>query len=251
MSASPQDELTQAQQHFFLPRRVEDPFGNAASVDYDDPHDLLVAVARDPLLNSTTSTNDYRVLSPSLLTDPNGNRAAVSFDILGMVAGTAVMSKATDTPVLGDSFTEFAPDLTEDQINSFFSSNDPHSVADSLLGTATTRIIYDLNRFQNSRAAAPADPTQWQPNFAATLSRETHISDLTADRQTKIQIGFSYSDGFGREVQKKIQAEPGPVVAKGPVVDPRWVGNRRRQRHCREIRHTRGTRHRGTSAVGH
>ena len=29
----------------------------------------------------------------------------------------------------------------------------------------------------------------------------------------KIQHSFSYSDGFGREIQKKIQAEPGPVPA--------------------------------------
>ena len=41
----------------------------------------------------------------------------------------------------------------------------------------------------------------------------------------KIQLSFSYSDGFGREIQKKIQAEPGPVVDAGPVVNPRWVGS--------------------------
>ena len=35
------------------------------------------------------------MLAPALITDPNGNRAAVSFDILGMVAGTAVMGKTT------------------------------------------------------------------------------------------------------------------------------------------------------------
>ncbi len=38
--ASPQ-ERNQALQHFFLPRRFEDPFGNATQVDYDPPHDLL------------------------------------------------------------------------------------------------------------------------------------------------------------------------------------------------------------------
>ncbi len=41
----------------------------------------------------------------------------------------------------------------------------------------------------------------------------------------KIQLSFSYSDGFGREIQKKIQAEPGPLVEGGPVVNPRWVGS--------------------------
>ena len=34
---------------------------------------------------------------------------------------------------------------------------------------------------------------------------------------------FSYSDGFGREIQKKIQAEPGLVNAT--IADPRWVGS--------------------------
>ena len=31
------------------------------------------------------------------MTDPNGNRAEVAFDTLGLVAGTAVMGKATET----------------------------------------------------------------------------------------------------------------------------------------------------------
>src|SRR6202011_806251 len=36
---------------------------------------------------------------------------------------------------------------------------------------------------------------------------------------------FSYSDGLGRAIQKKIQAEPGPLVPGGPVINPRWVGS--------------------------
>lgn len=41
----------------------------------------------------------------------------------------------------------------------------------------------------------------------------------------KTQLSFSYSDGFGREIQKKIQAEPGPLVEGGPIASPRWVGS--------------------------
>lgn len=51
------------------------------------------------------------------------------------------------------------------------------------------------------------------------------MRDLDPGQQTKIQVSFSYSDGFGREVQKKIQAEPGPVIDGGPVSTPRWVGS--------------------------
>jgi RHS repeat-associated protein len=111
-------------------------------------------------------------------------------------------------------------------------------VAASLLGNATSRIIYDLEQFR----------TDGQPVVAATITREVHVSDLPAGTQSKVQVGFSYSDGFGREVLKKIQAEPGDAPQResnvatpnrpGKLIlengktklvptDPRWVGNGR------------------------
>ena len=183
-----------------MARRFVDPFGDAASIDYD-ADDLLPTTTTDSASNVVSASNDYRVLAPVLITDPNRNRGAVSFDTLGMVAGTAVMGKATEN--LGDSLATFTPDLTQAQIEGFFAANDPHTLANDLLGTATTRIIYDVQRFLTTSQAAPNDPTQWMPIFAATLARETHLSDLTANQQTKIQISFSYSDGFAREIQKE------------------------------------------------
>jgi len=211
-------EFTNAHSHFFLPRRVEDPFGHLASVDYDVANDVLPISAIDALGNKITSVNDYRTLQPSLVTDPNGNRVAISFDVLGMVAGTAVMGKTSEH--LGDSFADFTADLTQQQIDDFYSADDPHSLAGSLLGTATTRIVYDVNRFFATRTAAPDHPTQWKPAFAAAIARETHVSDLQVGQQSKKQITFSYSDGFSREIQKKVQAEPVPGSTT-----PRWVGS--------------------------
>jgi hypothetical protein len=173
--------------------------------------------------NTVTATNDYRVLQPSRATDPNGNRVAVSFDVLGMVAGTAVMGKTSEA--LGDSLDTFTADLTQPQLDAFHDADDPHAVAATLLGTATTRILYDVTRFQRTRASAPDDPSQWEPVFAATVARETHMSDLAPNQQARLQVSLSYSDGYGREIQKKIQAEPGPVVEGGPDVHPRWVGS--------------------------
>lgn len=212
-NATPQQELDKARQHFFLPRRFEDPFGKSSTVDYDEPFDLLVVRTTDAVENTVTARIDYRVLQPTLVVDPNDNRAAVSFDVLGLVAGTAVMGKTTEN--LGDSLEDFEPDLTADQINKCFDADDPHAEAGSLLGIATTRIIYDVDRFRNTG----------EPVFAAILARETHSKDPVPAGGLKIQISFSYSDGFGREIQKKIQAEPGPVVDGGPVVNPRWVGS--------------------------
>ena len=42
---------------------------------------------------------------------------------------------------------------------------------------------------------------------------------------SKLQVSFSFSDGFSREIQRKSQAEPGPLVDNGPTVTPRWVGS--------------------------
>ena len=220
--ATPQQELAEAQRHFYTPRRFVDPFGNAAAIDYD-PHDLLVVRTIDAMGNTTTAANDYRVLQPALMTDANGNRAAASFDALSLVAGTAVMGKVTEK--LGDSLAGFAADLTPGQIDAFFRAGDPHGQAYALLRDATIRIVYDIDRFARSRAALPSDPTQWQPVAAATLARETHAADPLPPGGIKIQIGFSYSDGFGREIQKKQQSEPGPVTDCGPIVEPRWTGS--------------------------
>lgn len=215
-------ELTEAQQHFFLPRRYRDPFGQDAFVSYT--YDLLMKETRDALGNKVTvEINDYRVLQPRLVSDPNRNRTEVAFDTLGMVAGTAVMGKPAPAIVEGDSLVGFIADLNQVQIDGFHNAADPHTVAPPLLQKATTRIVYDLDRFLRTQAANPDDPTKWLPPYAATLARETHANDPLPPQGLKIQISFSYSDGFGREIQKKIQAEPEKVG--GVVGSPRWVGS--------------------------
>lgn len=221
-------ELAQARQHFFLPRRYRDPFGQNAFADFD-AHDLLMVETRDALGNRVTvDASDYRVLQPRLVSDPNRNQTEVAFDTLGMVVGTAVMGKPLPAPVEGDTLTGFVADLTQAQLDGFFSPADPHAIAAALLKDATTRIVYDLDRFWRTQRANPKDPAQWQPACAATLIRETHASSPLPPQGLKIQLSFSYSDGFGREIQKKIQAEPGPLDVndpQAPVVNPRWVGS--------------------------
>jgi len=220
-------ELAQARQHFFLPRRYRDPFGQDASVSFDN-HDLLMVETRDPVGNRiTVDANDYRVLQPRLVSDPNRNQTEIGFDILGMVTGTAGMGKPLPAPVEGDSLGGFVTDLTQVQLDAFFTAADPHAEAPALLKDATTRIVYDLDRFRRTRLANPGDPAKWQPACAATLARETHASAPLPPPGLKIQVSFSYSDGFGREIQRKIQAEPGPLDVndpQAPVTSPRWVG---------------------------
>ena len=118
----------------------------------------------------------------------------------------------------GDTLFGFVADLDEATVLAHL--QDPLAAPHSILQQATSRLVYDLFAYQRTRH----DP-QPQPATVYTLARETHHADLTPGEQTRIQHSFSYSDGFGREMQKKIQAEPGPLVPGGPEVNPRWVGS--------------------------
>src|SRR5262249_572327 len=125
-------ELAQARQHFFLPRRYRDPFGQDAFVDFD-ANDLLMTETRDALGNRVTvDANDNRARQPRLVSDPNRNRTEVAFDTLGMVVGTAVMGKPSPAPVEGDALTGFVTDLTQAQLDAFSDAADPHAEAQDL-----------------------------------------------------------------------------------------------------------------------
>jgi RHS repeat-associated protein len=220
-------ELAYARRHFFLPHRFLDPFGATTAVTYDR-YDLLVSQTRDAVGNLITAGqrdaadrvtadgNDYRVLQPRLVSDPNRNRTAVAFDVLGQVCGTAEMGKPEEQ--LGDSLNGFEPDVDPGEIAAYFA--DPFADAHPLLGQATTRVLYDLDAFRHSR-----HQPQPQPAGVAVLARETHLTELAPGQRTRIQRSFSYCDGFGREVQHKRQAAPGLVNTGEPDIKHRWIGS--------------------------
>ena len=203
------EELAFAVRHFFLPHRYRDPFGNPTSVDYD-PHDLAATFTCDAAGNETTGKLDYRSLQLERLTDPNGNRAEARFDALGMLVGTAILGKATGLSE-GDSFDHFQTDLAPTEISRYLNAHDPCEQGIAHLGTATTRMIYDLHRV---------------PMCVASVARETHVSALGKDRQTRVQLSFAYSDGFGRIAQTKARAESGPLNPSDPhssIAESRWA----------------------------
>lgn len=193
------EETDFAEEHFYLPHRSMDPFSNELSVAYDD-HKYLPVESRDPLANKIRAEYDYRVLQTRAVTDQNGNRSEVIFDTLGLVTGTALTGKAGST---GDSLAAFEPDPDPVTVRAFVL--DPHAESANLLKSATTRIVYDFDRFQRCG----------QPSFAATLSRETHSGESEAGQPLVVQLVFTYSDGFGRELQSKIQAAKGRAPVRG------------------------------------
>ncbi|MGC4065059.1 MAG: toxin TcdB middle/N-terminal domain-containing protein [Polyangiaceae bacterium] len=169
---------------FHLPVEARDPFGNAYTIEYDE-YSLLAIATSDPLGNRVVATNDYRVLAPREVRDPNLNRSAVGFDALGMVTWTAVMGKEGANE--GDT-----------------------------LEHPTTRFEYHLDNWRlNAR-----------PVYVKTSAREVHYYPNQTDA-VPWQESFTYSDGFGRVVMQKVQAEPGPVRGIPDAVEDRWVGTGR------------------------
>ncbi len=201
-NASEPAELDEAVRHFFLPRRYRNAFGQSALVDY--AHDLLACRSRDAVGNVVEAQFDFRVLQAKQVTDPNGNRSFVMFDGTGLPVATAARGKTDES--LGDSlddFGDFDADPTLAQLQAFVS--DPAARKSSLLKSATSRFVYDVDRY--ARCGEPA--------LAATIARETHVSDARPGQDVKIQLSFGYSDGFGRELQSKTPAEPGAAPTRG------------------------------------
>ena len=229
---SPEQELEFARKHFFQSHRFRTPFHtddhNTESVVTYDEYDLFVVDTRDAIGNRVTVGErklddsidlsqpgmDYRVLQPRCMMDPNRNRSRVAFDILGMVVGTAVLGKPEEN--FGDSLDGFIPDLSDSKTSEHLAN--PLVNPQAILGRATSRMVYDLFAYYRSK-----DSLNPQPATVYAITRETHDADLEPGQLTKVRHGFSYSDGFGREIQKKVQAESGSVTDNGPVVESRWV----------------------------
>ncbi|MGO7121514.1 SpvB/TcaC N-terminal domain-containing protein [Rhizobium johnstonii] len=225
-------ELAFAQKRFFLPHRFVDPFGNATRVAYEDGI-LRIAEIIDAAENTTRAAYDYRVLQPKLLTDANGNRVAAAFDLRGLVAATAILGKSHPVGEFGDTLQGLKTDLSAAEVSEFFA--DPVGKAPDLLLKATSRFVYDVMRVV--RASNADKPTS--PVFAAALERKIHVDrpfagDATAQRHAglenfaiadHIQCRFSYSDGFGREIQQKIRTSPQIKDNPLQVKPPRWLGS--------------------------
>jgi RHS repeat-associated protein len=206
---------------FFRPIAYIDPIGQRTTVHEYRDYYLLLDLIRDAAGNETRVTAfDFNAVAPSEVRDINGNLSAVSYDRLGLVAGSALMGKGAE----GDTLTGFIPDLDDAAVDAFFA--DPAGQARTLLGAATSRVIYDHRT---------------QPNWSAVIGRAiSHADEIAAGQQGQIQIAFDYTDGLGRVALRKLMTEPGEALTminsgSGPTakvvnsgINARWVGSGRK-----------------------
>ena len=203
-----------AAQHFFLPERFTDPFGNITLLEYDGL-DLFIRTSTDPNGNRMEVTRfDLRVQAPRQMKDINLNVSEVWFDALGSPVALASRGKAA-----GDNFASFDDELANPELNdlaaffnaSAFSEAKPRE----WLADATVRHVSYFGQ------TLDADGTiRWnmQPSCVCGIVREQHTDQLEPGQESRLQTRFEYSDGMGRALVKKIQAEPDE--ADQPI---RWI----------------------------
>jgi RHS repeat-associated protein len=151
-----------------LPVTMRDPLDNDATTAYDRPFHLLPVQVTDAVGLAIRAEHDYRVLQPRLVTDANLNRSAVSFSPLGLVTATALMGKEGEKT--GDT-----------------------------LDAPGSRFEYDFLAFVDRQ----------HPVSVRSIVREHHVTETDvplAEREATIET-VEYSDGFGRLLQTRTQAE--------------------------------------------
>lgn len=207
---------------FYLPIGFTDPFANTSTVDYyqspsGKKYFLLMQKTTDALGNeSSIEAYDFRTLQALKLKDANDNQSVTAYDILGMPVGVAILGKGNDSSdTEADHLDNFVADLSNAEKDAFFA--DPVAEALGLLQGATARYIYDYESL---------------PLQVATISREEHFVN---NATPALQLAFEYSDGLGRVLMQKVQAEPGEYLEIiGGVLTTansgtalRWVGTGR------------------------
>ena len=109
----------------------------------------------------------------------------------------------------------FKTDLPQAELDAFFAAPRPPNPA--LLGKATTRILYDVDRWRR----------EGKPAYAATLARETHVSDPNCRDGLKFRSAFPTPTVLGARSRRRFRPKPGPRCRPGGAgVEPALGGQR-------------------------
>lgn len=156
-----------------MPVQQQDALGRIATISYDSYH-MLPIKATNPIGIGNVAVNDYRTLQATVVIDANENVTQVKFSPFGFVKETYQLGK--EGKMEGDGWDR----------------NDPKAVP-------STVQEYRLQAFCEDG----------QPAFIKTSKREHHLLDpgISEAEKSKTIVSVQFFDGFGRIIQKRVQAE--------------------------------------------
>lgn len=196
----------EAANRFYLPLSLRDPYGYVYEMEYDE-YFLFPKKTKDPLGNESSASFSYRYLQPKSLLDPNGVITESAFDGRGMMVASAARGIHGEGDLLEnhkivtaslDDDTDYLLEMTESPF--------------LFLGKCSGFFYYDP--FAYMRGAPTHAAENMAPLFALGISCATHGNE-GREEDSEFQMAITYSDGFGREILAKTQAEDG----KGPDYD--------------------------------
>ncbi|MEO1271707.1 MAG: hypothetical protein AAFX99_26750, partial [Myxococcota bacterium] len=169
-----------------------------------DRYALLLTATEDLFGNRTEATPDYQVLASSRVEDANGNVSEVLYDPLGVAVATSFQGNQLGRdggvyPVGDKVLDTYAP---VEGATAADVLTDPRR----LLQGASQALFYDLEAFERGEG----------PPHSIHIAREQHCDDGEGNvvEDGPIQVAIHYVDGFGRAIQTKTKADPGPAVQR-------------------------------------
>jgi RHS repeat-associated protein len=150
---------------------TEDALRNRFTIEPDSPYWVVPVSVRDPAGLETIAEYDDRVMQPSQVTDPNGNTTRYTHTPLGFLRTVVLEGQH------GEGGTSERPEI---------------------------EYTYDFLAYDRTR-----NDERSQPVSVHTLQRVWHANDAQAPANARDDTIESreYSDGFGRLIQKRAQAE--------------------------------------------
>lgn len=146
-----------------------DPLDHDTAITFDFPFHIFPAEVIDPVGLKTSAIYDHRVSQPREVTDPNGNKALFTFSPLGLLQTSSVQGKAGEG------------DQTRPSV----------------------KLEYGFLAFFKS------PPHQRQPIFVRSIRQVHHDTetDVPLPQRDESITSVEFSDGFGRLLQTRAQAE--------------------------------------------
>lgn len=193
---------------YYLPCKTENAYVDPSSslfakstVEYDQPYHFSAVKETqyideaNNIENIVTAQIDYITLQPYQLTDVNGNVSQALFDPLGQVIVTTLFGTENGSPVGGVKL--YPPgeyDIRNDATFDVVLNNSK----DYLQG-ATSYFYYNLLAWKDHK----------QPPCSIDLVRDDFYLTAQGTSTFSCKTTLSYSDGFGRALESKIQTDEG------------------------------------------
>ena len=232
-------DVTFARNNFYQPVVYEDNRGYLTKVFYDK-YKLYTPRSIDAEDNETlVLAYNYRILTPYILKDMNGNRTGIRMDEMGRVTSTFQMGKESET--IGDTMDATKEETAmADQPGSqityeyrYYSSG----------GKLPDRTIVRAREEHYYQAPQNLGKTSLWDKIKALFGLGSSDQGVVIDVNPVWHTIYTYSDGSGHEILTKSQADPGSAPkrdAQGQLVFTdgklqfqdtgaafRWAGNGR------------------------